>query len=424
MTQARFSVERLQTTPARLRTWSVVLSFLLGISAILSVLAAQDLNRSAAELRDNTGPVAIETQGLVASIAEADAASTSVFLSGIDGGTEDLQQRGLYERAINRAPRQIESVSSRLPVDDPAHQPLQTAGAQLTGYAGTVERARVLNNQGLGEQAQAELREALLLAGGEGGMLENVGLVNAQNQARLETGVEASTTLVFAAAVALAATILALLFAQFRLRKLTKRAFNPGLVGATIAAVAALAWIGLSTGTMVVDLNRAATDGFDSIELVGALQTEAFAFRTNESLAIIGAQDFSQMDRNESLAVVSGLLNEVNLAADSLREQSAFNLLETRWDRYVETSDAIDEQLGLGNGPAARALAIEASNDDFNGFNTTLEAILLSNRDQFDLGVQSANERLRFLTIAMVLLPLLGAALVLAGYQPRINEYW
>ena len=90
----------------------------------------------------------------------------------------------------------------------------------------------------------------------------------------------------------------------------------------------------------------------------------------------------------------------------------------------METSDAIDEQLGLGNGPAARALAIEASNDDFNGFNTTLEAILLSNRDQFDLGVQSANERLRFLTIAMVLLPLLGAALVLAGYQPRINEYW
>ena len=423
MTQALFSKNRLQTTPARLRTWSVVLSVLLGISAILGVLAARDLNASASEIRDNIGPVAIETQGLVASIAEADAASTSVFLSGIDGGTEDRQQRGLYERAINRAPRQIESISARLAVDDPAHLPLQTAGSQLTDYAGTVERARVRNLEGL-DDATDELQDALLLAGGDGGMLQNVGLVNAQNTARLETGVQASTVLVIAAAVALVVTILALLIAQLRLRKLTKRSFNPGLVLATIAAVAALAWISLSTVTMVLDLTRAADDGYDSIEIVGQLQTEAFAFRTNEARAIIGAQNFSQAQRDDALVTVDGLLTEVAQAADTVREQSAAALLQTRWGRYIATSDAIDQQLGLGNGPAARALAIEASNDDFNGFNTTLEAILLSNRDQFNIGVESANDRLRFLSIAMVLLPLLGAVFVLAGYQPRINEYW
>lgn len=122
--------------------------------------------------------------------------------------------------------------------------------------------------------------------------------------------------------------------------------------------------------------------------------------------------------------MVDGLLADVVAASDTVRELSAANLLQTRWDRYVATSDAIDQQLGLGNGPAARALAIEASNDDFNGFNTGLEAVLLSNRDQFNLGVESANDRLRWLTIGMVLLPLLGVVFVLAGYQPRINEYW
>ena len=222
--------------------------------------------------------------------------------------------------------------------------------------------------------------------------------------------------LVIAAAVALVVTILALLIAQLRLRKLTKRSFNPGLVIATIAAVAALAWISLSTVTMVLDLTRAADDGYDSIEIVGQLQTEAFAFRTNEARAIIGAQNFSQADRTEALAVVDSLLAEVGEASDTARELSASALLQTRWARYIATSDAIDQQLGLGNGPAARSLAIEASNDDFNGFNTTLEAILLSNRDQFNIGVQNANDRLRFLSIAMVLLPLLGVVFVLAGY--------
>ena len=118
------------------------------------------------------------------------------------------------------------------------------------------------------------------------------------------------------------------------------------------------------------------------------------------------------------------MLAEVTQASDTVREQSAAALLQTRWNRYFDTSEAIYLQLGLGNGAATRALAVEASNDDFNGFNTTLEAILLSNRDQFNIGVESANDRLRFLSIAMVLLPLLGVVFVLAGYQPRINEYW
>ncbi len=255
-------------------------------------------------------------------------------------------------------------------------------------------------------------------------MLENVGLVNAQNTERLETGVQASTVLVIAAAIALVVTTLALLIAQVRLRTLTKRAFNPGLVGATVVAVIALAWISLSTVSMVVDLTRAVDDGYDSIEIVGQLQTEAFAFRTNEARAIIGAQNFSQTQRDDAVVSVEGLLAEVTQASDTVREQSAAALLQTRWNRYFDTSEAIYLQLGLGNGAATRALAVEASNDDFNGFNTTLEAILLSNRDQFNVGVQSANDRLRFLSIAMVLLPLLGVVFVLAGYQPRINEYW
>lgn len=423
MTQALFSKERLQTTPARLRTWSVVLSVLLGVSALLGVLAARDLTSSASDIRDNIGPVAIETQGLVASIAEADAASTSVFLSSIDGGIEDRQQRVLYERAITRAPIQIEDISARLPIDDPARAALQDAGSQLTQYAGTVERARVRNSEGLAN-ATDDLQDALLLAGGDDGMLQSVGLVNSLNQQRLENGVSASLGIVIGAAVVLVLAIIALLAAQVRLRSLTKRTINPGLVMATVAAVVALAWIALSSATMVSDLQSAANDGFDSIELIGELQTEAFAFRTNEALAIIGADPFPESARETAILRVNELLIEAGRAADTVREQASIETVQARWARYVDTSSAIATELNQGDATAARLLAIESGNDDFNGFNTTLEAALLGNRDQFDLGVERANDRLRWLTIGMLLLPLLGIAFVLAGYQPRINEYW
>ena len=423
VTQALFSRERLQTTPARLRTWSVVLSVLLGVAALLGVLAAQDLTESASEIRDNIGPVAIETQGLVASIAEADAASTSVFLSSIDDGVEDRQQRGLYERAIARAPRQIESISARLPVDDPARESLQSAGSQLTAYAGAVERARVRNSEGLAD-ATDDLQDALLLAGGDGGMLGNVGLVNSLNQQRLETGVSASLVLVFVAAGVLVLSIAVLLFAQFRLRRLTKRALNPGLLVATLAAAGATIWLLFSSATMVAALQSAAENGYDSIELIGQVQTEAFAFRTNEALAVIGAEPFTQADRELAIARVDELLVQTEETADTRREVASIDIVQSRWARYVETSTSIASELSQGDTAAARTLAIEESNDDFNGFNTTLEAALLSNRDQFDLGVDQANGRLQWLIFGMALLPLLGVAFVLAGYQPRINEYW
>ena len=255
-------------------------------------------------------------------------------------------------------------------------------------------------------------------------MLGNVGLVNSLNQQRLETGVSASLVLVFVAAGVLVLSIAVLLFAQFRLRRLTKRALNPGLLVATLAAAGATIWLLFSSATMVAALQSAAENGYDSIELIGQVQTEAFAFRTNEALAVIGAEPFTQADRELAIARVDELLVQTEETADTRREVASIDIVQSRWARYVETSTSIASELSQGDTAAARTLAIEESNDDFNGFNTTLEAALLSNRDQFDLGVDQANGRLQWLIFGMALLPLLGVAFVLAGYQPRINEYW
>jgi len=419
VTQPVLSTNRLRTTPAILRAWSIALVVLLAVSAVVGGLTASALVSSTDEIDDNTGPVLITTQGLVASLAEADAANTAVFLS---GANEDRQQRRLYETALARAPRQIEDISSRIGDDDTSHDTLKTVASQLPQYSGLVERARLGNVSGV-SGATADLESSLELVGGSGGMLENVSTVTQRTQDRLDDDISAATVPLILALVALAATLVALVAAQVRLRARTRRTVNPGLLLATVTVVGLLAWLLLANIGRTIDLNEARDDGYDSIALTAELQTTAFSFKTNETASIIGSSSFDETSRAESESEVAVLLTAIANRAGSAREQAAAAELSLRWDRYLETSAVIAEQLGAGNIAAARDTAIGAGNRDFNGFNTTVESVLLSNRDQFDESVDSAANRLDWLLIGTLVLPLLAAAFVLAGYQTRINEY-
>ena len=110
--------------------------------------------------------------------------------------------------------------------------------------------------------------------------------------------------------------------------------------------------------------------------------------------------------------------------ADNARELAAAQELEIRFQRYATTAEAIANDVNAGRTDAAIARSVGDGNRDFNGFNTTVESVLLANQDQFDSSVASAANRLNWLQLGAVLLPLFAAMLALAGYQARINEYW
>ena len=76
------------TTPGLYRFWSIVIGALLVVTAVTATLAANSAERSTTRLRENTAPVLVATQSLLASLSEADAAATAAFLS---GAVEDLQ---------------------------------------------------------------------------------------------------------------------------------------------------------------------------------------------------------------------------------------------------------------------------------------------------------------------------------------------
>ena len=395
---------------------------MLAVAAALSFLAVQTMESTSSRIENNTGPVLISTQGLVASLAEADAANTAVFLSGIDGGDEDVSQRRLYESAIARAPQQIEDISAGIGDDTATHDALKDVAQQLVEYAGVVEQARLSNTNGLAG-ADDLLSASLELTGGSNGMLVNADEVTERTQQRFNDDLSAGRILLILALVSLVLSLALLFVAQMRLRYLTKRLINFGLAAATLAVVSLTIWLLLAGFGRTIDLDTARDEGFGDIALSAQLQTAAFDYKTRETGAIIRERG-EELPDPAVLDEIDATFAQLVAASDSDRESALITELSTRWERYLQISGVISARVAQGNFDEARDEVGGEGNQTFNGFNTTLEALNLTNQEQFNASVASAAARLRWLSFATILLPLFAAAFAWLGYRPRINEYF
>lgn len=407
-------------TPTILYTWAGALILLLAIAALLSFLTVQSMSSSGDRIINSTGPVVISTQGLVASLAEADAANTAVFLSGLDGGDEDVSQRRLYESAIARAPQQIEDISAGID-DDTSHDVLKEVAAQLTEYSGVVERARLSNSASL-PGATEELETSLELTGGDDGMLRNVDVLATRTLDQFEQDVSAGSDIRLFATLVLVITACALIVAQIKLRGLTKRLLNGGLIVATVLTVALTVWLSVATNARVDDLSSA-DDQVVDLRATAALQTTAFQYKTAETSAIIG-ENAGALPTPSAAAEMNELIGALSANADTNREAALVIGVSGRWDRYLESSTAIAADVGRSDFDGARSLVAGDGNQNFNGFNTTLEALVLTNQEQFNTAVENADARLAWLSYGALILPLLAAVFTWLGYRPRINEYF
>jgi CHASE3 domain sensor protein len=425
------------STPALFRLLALAAVVALVLLATVGFLAAASLTESSDRAERNTGPVLVAAQDVFASIAEADAASTAVFLS---GAAEDREQRRLYELAIERSTGQLEEVSRLVGDDDEAHESIKAISARLASYTGLVERARLANTAGL-DGAEASLRDAITSV--QDGIVPEVQAITARAQDRLDDDVSGGQAVTILAALVGLATVAVLVWGQLLLSRRTRRLLNLPLVGATVLVVVAVAWLGSAWVRQQNDLELARDGGYESIALTADIQTSAFRYKTLESLSVLaggsGDEAAEQTEIAEALAAIpidadlieaartgeaagSGLLIAANRAADSTREQAATGEMLERWQRYQRTSGDIRTALA-GDRDAAVELAIGPGNADFNGFNTSVESVLSDNRSQFTAGLADARNHLDWLQLVTVALPALAAALALWGYQLRIREY-
>ncbi len=427
---------RRASAPARYRLAAVATVGAIGLAALVAFVAASRLTSSSDRALQNTGPVLVAIQDVFASIAEADAASAAVFLSGQD---EDREQRRLYEVALERSTAQLEEVSRLVGDDDATHDSIKTIAAALTEYAGLVEAARLANVQGV-IGASERLRDAIAVV--QDRIVPEVESITEGAQARLDDDVGGGQTATILALFVAAAAIGVLVAGQIWVSRRTNRLLNLPMLAATVLVAVALVWLLLAWVRQQNDLELARDGGYDSIALTSDIQTTAFRYKTLESLSLIStgdpdeqvtlarrlaAVDVGEPDLVESArrgeAVGDGLLLEANRTADSTREQAATAEMLVRWDRYRDTSEDIQLALDANERVAAIELAVGPGNADFNGFNTSVESVLSDNRSQFTTGLRDARNHLDWLRVAMIGLPGLAALACLWGYQLRIREY-
>lgn len=424
-----------RSTPAQYRLASIVCAVALAVAALVGFLAARTLSDATDRARNNTGPVLVATQDVFASIAEADAASAAVFLSGTD---TDREQRRLYEVALERATAQLEEVSRLVGDDDADHDIIKAIASDLTVYAGQVEAARLANVEGI-DGATARLTDAIATV--QDGVVPQVQRITATAQERLDGDVRSGRIATVIALLALLIAGAVLVVAQLWLSRKTKRILNLPLVGATALVAVAVLWLLVGWVRQQSDLSTAQEDGYDSIALTADIQTTAFRYKTLESLGVLAPGAGGEQDELAALlaaddigtaavdaaragtSVEAGLLFDAARAADSTRERAAAAEMLTRWQRYLDTSRIIRGAIDRNDRLEAVATAIGPGNADFNGFNTSVESVLSDNRTQFADGLANADDRLRLLVPGMILLPLLAAVLALWGWQIRIAEY-
>ena len=408
-----------RATPEVLRQWSVVVAALCIAFGVVGSVVAGNTQRATERIRDNTGPVLVTTQSVLASLAEADAAAVAAQVN-----PADPRPRRAYLDAIARTNEQLEDVSALIGDDPPAHAALKDINVAVTGYTGLVESARTAQlfddatAQGFLAQAGDRLSGDLARAAGR---LEDATL------ARLEAD---DVGALGGRAIAIALGIVALtvlLVVQLRLTGRVRRLVNPGLAVATVLTLVALVWQVAAISSARSSFTQARDDGFQSLLVTsqvqstgfGALRDELVAQRSGD-LGLRAAADATaeQLAGGSSTGTVSsndGLLVELVATADSARERAtAVETLE-RWRRY---RIGVQQVRALGNDQTVSALV-----SAFNGFTFSVEAVLGDNRDQFLLGLEDATGAVQRLALWALILPLLAAAAALGGLQVRINEY-
>lgn len=424
------------TTPGHYRLLAGLCALSLLVTVIATTVSERLLSRSTERVRTESGPVLIATQQVFSSLAEADAAATAEYLAGSGEGRD---QRRLYEVALDRAARQIDVIASRIGDQTDAHAALQDLLSAVTRYSGAIETARQKKAVGASDADQS-LAVALTVSSSQ--ITPAVGKLLTITQARITTDTGTSS---YALVGVLA--LLALGFTQFVISRHTRRLVNVPLALATVLVLVAVLWLFVAAGRQQGDVGDARRVGLDSIGLTGRIQATAYRAKSAESLALIGttsnAQQFTAAEQIASTLLAtkvnpamieqarsgealdaSGLLAAAADAADTDREHASVAEVLVRWQRYRDTSTTIRSTASSANGlAAARTIATNEGNSTFNGFNLAVESFLADNRTQFVEKLDAASDRLRGLRLAMIVLPVLAAALALWGVQIRWNEY-
>jgi len=427
--RARFIVDP-STTPGRLRLLLgvlVLLSLAWGALAAFTVYQYSSAASSVVAVRE---PLSLNAQQIYRHLSDANDTAATAFLS---GGLEPAAARQRYLADIRAAGTEIETATARGgAMLSGVSADLETLAAQLPVYAGEVETARADNRLGLPlgaaylREASELMRATLLPAASDMYTAENTSLHASSAQA---TGLPlAAVTLAVGLGIGYV-----LYRTSRRLRRLTHRVFNYGLLAARAAVAVSLLWLAAAYTVGRGDLLTAQARGSAPVEALAQADIAALQAHAYESLTLVdnGGDDAYQQDylrQQRALGPGPGTLLTAAQTAAAGSEASGPAAAAIRharaWYAAHASVRALDDS---GSHPAAVRSVLGSGPGDagtqFGALSTDLAAGIAADQATFDSSARAGQGAFTGLEPGVI-----AAALVMAigcawGLNRRLAEY-
>lgn len=408
--QARAQARSLRGTNAqRVTVASIVTTLVCLLVAVAGFAAAQSqgagLSRATADADRVLTVMSVRT-----ALLEADGAATNAFLV---GGLEPQDRRMVYDDAITEASMLLTELAGD--ADEEDAELIAELNDDLTTYTSLVEAARVNNRQGYPvgvaylDQASTLLREEMLAD------LDAVLLIAAD---RTANGLAATRWAIVVVAATLVGLV-ALLYYQVQMARITRRRLNVGLLAATVLMLVALVGGAFVTSSAASGAAQLRTDSYRptlALAQAGVLVAEA---RTLESFTLIqrGSGQAYEAEFAALTQEAATLLEQTDSTGDLtelldiwLAEHAEIRSLDDggQWEDAVELAISDDE-----GGPSA----------SYSQLRQLLDARVESGAGDVTSGLGDAASNTQRAGWLIAAAGLIAAVACWRGLAPRREEY-
>ena len=420
------------TEPGRLRVIGAVLALLILVFGAATAWQFSDRTSAADSVVEHSQPLSADAARVYRSLADADTAASSGFLS---GGDEPRSLRQRYERDIKKASGLLASAAANSKGSPSAQREIAELNRGLPEYTGLVESARANNRQGLPlggaylRYANEQMRGELLPAAER--------LYTAQSD-QLDDDYADATEWPWFALAAGAAAIGALVWAQRRDYRRTNRVFNLGLLGATAATAVTLLWLGGAHVLAQSALGESDEKGAQSLRVLNQAWIGSLQARGDENMTLVARGAGSEYEESymKQMGRVAGTGREdrpedghldraLSLADDPEGRrpvQQAGKAVE-RWRERHERARAEDDD-GDYDSAVGMVIGRNGSTDEsFDQVDSSLGEAAAHEQKEFEAKAGLGRGALGSVAAGAVVLGLLGAGAAVLGVGRRLSEY-
>jgi hypothetical protein len=416
-----------RTTPGTLRLARMILVIGIVLAGVVGVVTANNRVDTTRDIAERLEPLNADVSTLYQSLADADATVAAGFLS---GGVEPAEVRARYDSHILTATASLAGAGTQAGAEVVTANRIADITTQLPVYTGLVERARANNRQDLVVGA-AYLRRASELM--QSSILPEAAEMQRQQASRLNDAYQRAGAVPVVAFAACGATLAGLIWVQVFLCRRTHRIINIGLVMASAAVLAGLAWWTAAGMASAGSLARSLEHSRAVSDALGPAQIMALQARAVESLGLITRDSGSELDFDARMQVLArnggaggalGAAEEfasdpqgralVQAANDAAQGYSSAHEEVRRLDDAGEYIKAVDAAVSTHQASAATA---------FGRLAAALQTAVEYERVAFTRDIDRARGWLTGLPAGIGTLALIAAVGVALGVRQRLEEY-